>query len=79
MMPETIKLGAGFHPNSHQLRLVHHPQAVVVEQPEMHGPPKTTYAITPIEGAGKEHVLCADKNGGAFGVDVPVAVIFATH
>ncbi|HEX3800356.1 MAG TPA: hypothetical protein VH597_07530 [Verrucomicrobiae bacterium] len=45
----------------------------------MHWPAVTVRAIAAIEGAAEEHVLGADEDGGAFGVDVPLAAVLTAH
>ncbi len=49
----------------------------------MHGPAVAGHAVAAVEGAGEEHVLGADEDGGFFEVEVPVfgcgINIFAPH
>lgn len=73
----------GRRPRSHQLHLVYDPKRVVVEKAEVYGPAVAGHAVAAVEGAGEEHVLGADEDGGLFGVEVPVALgggeVFASH
>jgi len=50
-----------------------------VQQAELHGPARTTCGVSPVEGARKEHVLRADDDCVALGVNVPVTLVFGAH
>ena len=76
---EAVELSTGFNTHPHQLRFIHHPETVVVQQTEVHGPAVAGHAVAAIEGAAEEHVLGADEDGVFFGVDVPVTGVLAAH
>jgi len=73
-LTHPIQLRTRPKPCPHQLNLIHHPEAVVVEEGEMHGPAVAGHAVAAVEGAGEEHVLGADEDGGLFGVEIPFPV-----
>ena len=45
----------------------------------MHRPAVAAHAVAAVQGAGEQHVLRADEDGFALGVDVPFASVFAAH
>ncbi|OQA23952.1 MAG: hypothetical protein BWY59_02406 [Verrucomicrobia bacterium ADurb.Bin345] len=83
VLSEPIELGRGPEPRPHQLHLIHDPEAVVVEKGEVHGPAGAGHAVSAVECAGEEHVLCADEDSGLFRIDVPFAaaviIILSAH
>src|SRR5579871_591532 len=82
-MPEAVELGAGFDTDSHQLRFIHHPQTIVVQQAEMHGPAIATHAVATVESSAEEHVLSAYEDSVVLRMEIPVPCywvqFFAAH
>jgi hypothetical protein len=70
---QTVQLGGSLNAHSHQLSFIKNPQGIIVEQPKVHGPAGATHTVAAIESTRKKHILRADENGGAFGVDIPIA------
>ncbi|HNT16234.1 MAG TPA: hypothetical protein PKO21_15460 [Verrucomicrobiota bacterium] len=79
VMPETIQLRAGFNTHAHQLRFIHDPKAIVVEQTKVHRPAVAAHAVAAIEGATEKHVLRTDEDGVFLGINVPFAGVLSAH
>jgi hypothetical protein len=45
----------------------------------MHRPAVATHAVPPVERAAEKHILRANKDRFAFGIEVPFSVIFSAH
>src|SRR5215469_10418224 len=71
---KPVKLRTRLNANAQQLRFVHHPQAVVVEQAKMHGPAVAAHAVPTVESAAEKHVLSASEDGCFFRIGVPFAL-----
>ena len=78
-MTEAIKLGACFDPDSHQLRLIHHPEAVIIQQAEVHWPAVPRHAVAPIQRSREQHVLCTDQDRVLLRVHIPFSSLLPTH
>ncbi len=48
---KRLQLAGSGKADVHELHLVHHPQAVVIEQPELHRPARAWRAIAAVERA----------------------------
>ncbi len=79
MAREGLELCACGKPNAHELDLIHHPEAIDVQQPVLHGPPRTRCAVAPVEGAREEHVLRPDEHTLLLRFEVPVGRRQATQ
>src|SRR5918911_2950266 len=64
---------------SHQLNLIEYPQAVVVQQPEVHRPAEAAHRVAAVERAREQHILRADEHTFAFGLSVPTVPHVAAH
>lgn len=66
-------------PAGHQLRLVEHPQTVVVQQPEVDRPVKATGGVATVEAPRQDHVLRSDQHCRLLRVQVPAIHFDAAH
>ena len=64
---------------AHELDLVKDPKRVIIQQAEVHRPPRAVHTVTTIQRTAKKHVLCADENNGTFGMNVPFVGVFTSH
>jgi len=76
---KSLDLSGGLNADAHQLHLVHHPEAIIIEQPEVHRPPVPAHAVAAIQRPGEQHVLGSDYYGVPLRIDVPVIFIFTAH
>jgi hypothetical protein len=78
-LPKGLKLSRGRQPHAHKLNLVEHPQAVVVQEPKVHRPPKPAHAVPTAQGAGEEHILRSDQDGVGFWFQIPFFRVLTSH
>ena len=66
-------------PVAHQLNLVENPEAVVIQQAEVHRPTEAAHRVAAVERARKQHVLRAYQDALAFRLHVPLIPRVAAH
>ena len=79
IVAEGLQLRRRGQAHVHQLDFIHYPQAVVVQQPELHRPAGAAGGVAAIQRTADQHVLGSHQNGFALGFDLPGRCVSTTH
>ena len=79
LVPKRLKLPRSRKAHVHRLHFVHHPEGVLVQQPELHGPARPGARVAAVHRARKQHVLGSDQHRVGFGIQMPPAGVGAAH
>jgi hypothetical protein len=79
LLPKRAQLGCSTQAATHQLHFIADPEAIFVEESEMHRQPVPAHRVAAIKRAAEQHFLSADYDSRPLWVKFPIFFAMASY